>query len=784
MMCDTIAIQVFSAGLSIMPLPSTNWTEDFSGNSLDLTGYTITFRDEFDSLSISNGRGEANWYSGIHTDFGLARFARGDDYLEPFSVSDGVLNIRMDNENGKWESGLLQTVNSKTEGFKQSYGYFEMRAKFPEELGAWPAFWLISEEDRYDKSKVRVEIDTVEAYSNSPRGFHGHIHYTPNESTQGFNKKISGGLYEQVGSLFDDQFHTYGTMITPQWVITYFDGREIGRVAASDYTSSPFYMIIDLAMFRDPGDTSIVYDMEIDYVRAYARTEQTNTPPVIAPVKSGTDTIVDAGGVSTPDVATPATSGDDDLHGTTGSDIMAGGEGDDTYWVNHVADVVVERARSGNDTINSSIDYTLSANVENLKLYGAIAKVAIGNASSNVLAGNGLDNMLLGLGGNDELRGYDGADRLDGGLGADAMTGGRGDDVYVVDNVGDRIIEMAGEGRDTVYSSVSFAVRNQSIETVVLTGNANARLTGGNYNDILVGNSGRNIINGGRGGDTMSGGAGDDTYYIDDPYDKVVELEGEGHDTLYTPFATVLKGTNIEVVYLTGTSDVSAYGSFGDDGLYGNNGNNLLNGLSGADLMAGNGGDDTYWVDDIGDRVIERASGGYDTVLTTVSFDARGQSVEKIDLRGDAAINVVGSADNNTIIGNDAANSISGGLGNDWLSGRGGKDVLTGGGGSDTFVFETQLGFHLDDQITDFQHGVDKIALSTKVFAALGGPGALAPNLFEVGSSSSTPGSHIVYNDKTGTIYYDADGNASPAWLPIVTVAPGMELTGSDFIVI
>nr|WP_198045852.1 family 16 glycosylhydrolase [Novosphingobium aquimarinum] len=438
-------------------------------------------------MSISNGRGEANWYSGIHSDFGLARFARGEDYLEPFTVSDGVLHIRMDHDNGQWESGLLQTVNSKTEGFKQSYGYFEMRAKFPEELGAWPAFWLISEEDRYDKSKVRVEIDTVEGYSNSPRGYHGHIHYTPNQTTQAFSKKISGGVYERVDSLFDDQFHTYGTMITPQWIINYLDGREIGRVAASEYTSSPFYMIIDLAMFRDPGDTSIVYDMEIDYVRAFAKNPESNAPPLKPDTEAGEGAWDDP--TASPDVPAGVNSGDDDLHGTTGSDTMAAGEGDDTYWVNHVADVVVERARAGNDTINSSVDYTLPVNVENLKLYGTAAKVAIGNTASNVLLGNGLDNLLLGLGGNDELRGYGGADRLDGGYGADVMAGGIGDDVYVVDNVGDRVIEMAGEGRDTVYSSVSFAVRDQSIETVILTGNANARATGGNYNDTLIGAS-------------------------------------------------------------------------------------------------------------------------------------------------------------------------------------------------------------------------------------------------------------------------------------------------------
>jgi len=478
------------------------------------------------------------------------------------------------------------------------------------------------------------------------------------------------------------------------------------------------------------------------------------------------------------------TDGSDTNYGTPGADRMSGGRGDDTYWVNHVGDVVVERGRSGNDTINSNVDYTLPANVETLKLYGTTAKLATGNAAGNVLEGNALDNLLLGLGGDDRLYGLEGSDRLDGGIGADVMVGGRGNDVYIVDNYGDKVIEAFGEGNDTVHASVSFSIRDQSIETVMLTGYSNLRATGGTGNDTLVGNIGNNVLDGGKGRDVMSGGAGNDTYFVDDAYDKVTEREGEGYDTLYTPFKAALRGTNIEQVFLTGDDDVAAYGSDNDDALHGNSGNNLINGQGGADFMAGGEGDDIYLVDDLGDRVIERAGQGYDKVESTVSFDARGQSVERIELRGDLAIDAIGSADDNSISGNNAANRIYGDAGNDWLSGRGGKDVLSGGEGADTFVFETQVGYHLVDQILDFEHGIDKIALSARVFGEIGGPGHLDPAVFEIGSSSSTLNSHIVYNDKTGTIYYDADGSASPAWLPIAKVTPGTEITGSDFIVI
>lgn len=758
-----------------MTAPSTQWTEEFAGTALDLTNYKITFRDEFDSLSISRWSGETNWFSGIHADFGHSTFARFDTYLEPFSIADGILHISMEYKDGQWESGQLQTVNSSTEGFKQSYGYFEMRGRFPEESGAWPAFWLLSEEDRYDKSNVRVEIDTVEAYSDSPYGYHGHIHYTPNATTTSFDTKISGGVYERMYSLFDDKFHTYGTMITPEWIINYVDGREIGRVAANDYTGSPFYMVVDLAMFKEPEDTSIVYDMEVDYIRAYALPPELLNKPTVGD---------DPGDAPTqPDVpVVPAGAGD--IVGTAGADKLVGGTGDDTFWVNHAGDVVAERGRSGYDAIISSVDYTLPANVEMLKLSGNAAKVATGNASGNVIIGNARDNLLLGLGGDDKLYGLDGADRLDGGIGADLMVGGRGNDTYVVDNYGDQVIEIAGEGRDTVFASVNFAIGDQSIEAVSLTGYANLRATGGTGDDTLTGNVGNNILDGGRGKDVMAGGKGDDTYVVENAGDKVIEREGEGYDTLYTPFKVALAGTHIERAYLTGWGDFTLDGSEADNALYGNAGNNVLNGRGGADLMAGGKGDDIYWLDNVGDRVFEQSGEGNDVVNTSVSFDARGQSIERINLRGYDAINATGSAEGSMIVGNDADNVISGGVGDDWLSGRYGTDTMSGGAGADTFEFDTYLGFHEVDRILDFEHGVDKIALTTRVFKALGDQGSLNPDFFEVGTRPSSVDSHIIYDSNTGTVYYDADGSASPVWLPICTVTPGTQLTSSDFIVI
>ena len=148
-------------------------------------------------------------------------------------------------------------------------------------------------------------------------------------------------------------------------------------------------------------------------------------------------------------------SGNDTLNGGSGADSMDGGTGNDTYIVDNVGDIAAEVA-SGIDTVEASVSYTLSVNLENLTLTGAAAINGTGNAKGNVITGNDNNNVLSGLNGNDTLNGAGGGDNLDGGIGADSMNGGTGDDVYTVDNAGDVVSEAGGSGFDTVLSSVSF----------------------------------------------------------------------------------------------------------------------------------------------------------------------------------------------------------------------------------------------------------------------------------------------------------------------------------------
>jgi len=145
--------------------------------------------------------------------------------------------------------------------------------------------------------------------------------------------------------------------------------------------------------------------------------------------------------------------------------------GNDTYIVDDVGDVVTESLNAGNDTVQASISYSLTDNVENLTLTGTANINATGNALNNILTGNAADNLLSGLDGNDTLAGNLGNDTLDGGTGADTMSGSAGNDTYVVDNIADLVTENLGEGTDTVQSSISY-ILGSNVENLSLTGSA------------------------------------------------------------------------------------------------------------------------------------------------------------------------------------------------------------------------------------------------------------------------------------------------------------------------
>jgi len=279
---------------------------------------------------------------------------------------------------------------------------------------------------------------------------------------------------------------------------------------------------------------------------------------------------------------------------------------------------------------------------------------------------------IYGYEGNDYLSGGNGSDLIDGGTGADEMFGWLGNDTYVVDNVGDTIIEADlhygsdpydeealahYSGRDTVYASISFTLPDardleifgnfviNGVENLSLMSTAGAiNGTGNELGNVIHGNGSANTLTGLDGHDLIIGHGGNDT------------LRGGNHND-------------------------ELYGSEDNDTLEGGAGDDTLDGGSGTDTMRGGSGGDFYYVNATGDTVTENANEGTDTVFSTITFTL-GANVEDLGMLG-GAVDGTGNALDNTITGNDNDNELRGLDGEDLLKGGGGADVLRGGNQND-----------------------------------------------------------------------------------------------------
>lgn len=381
-------------------------------------------------------------------------------------------------------------------------------------------------------------------------------------------------------------------------------------------------------------------------------------------------------GTAASDVLTGG-AGDDQIDGAGSADTMVGQDGNDTYVVDNGADSVVELSDEGNDTVLASVSWTLQANVESLTLTGSAHINATGNELNNTLLGNGGSNMLDG-----------------GGAGVDDLMGGAGDDIYVIRSTTDRILEVIGEGSDTVQTGLSWTLR-ENIENLLLTGTGSVSGTGNELNNVMVGNAanntltgnaGNDTLDGGAGIDTLIGGAGDDIYRVDAMTDVVTEAASAGTDTVQSSVSWSL-GANLENLTLTGTADITATGNTLANVLQGNSAANTLNGGTGADSMAGGAGNDLYVVDNTADTVIEAAAEGVDTVQAGIAWTLAA-NIENLTLTGSSAVSGTGNDLGNVLTGNSGANTLSGGAGNDTLDGGSGTDTMLGGAGNDTYVVE------------------------------------------------------------------------------------------------
>jgi len=452
-------------------------------------------------------------------------------------------------------------------------------------------------------------------------------------------------------------------------------------------------------------------------------------------VGAGTDTLIgieNLTGSNFNDTLT-GNAGNNVLDGAGGVDTLAGGAGNDTYWVNALGETSTEAAGQGNDTVVSSVSWTLAANLEQLVL-------ASGNTNING-TGNGLDNTLTGNAGNNVLDGAGGVDTAS------------------FSNATGTVTVNLATGAATGFGTDTLA----NIENLI----------GSAYADTLTGNAGNNMLEGGVGNDALDGGGGaDNASYASAAAGVTVNL------TLAGAQNTV--GAGIDTL----TSIENLMGSGFNDTLTGDAGNNVLEGRAGNDILNGGAGYDTA---------------AYTTIAAGVSVNL---SLAGAQNTGPAGIdtlsgieNLVGSNYNDTLTGDAGNNNLDGYAGNDTLNGNagadlirggGGNDTLTGGPGMDTFRFDVPANAASNlDTLTDFTPADDTIELENAVFAKLTATGPLAAGNFSATGVATDADDYVVYDAAIGALYYDADGNGAGAAVQVASLGTTVHpvITAADFVV-
>ena len=319
------------------------------------------------------------------------------------------------------------------------------------------------------------------------------------------------------------------------------------------------------------------------------------------------------------------------------------------------------------------------------------------------------------------------------------------------------LIQVFGQvGADTIALDEA----NGALPSANLFGGAgNDTLTGGSAADQLFGQSDNDILNGKGGADLLFGGDGDD-----------VLTGGTGSDQLFGDAG------NDRIIWNPGDGSDVAEGGDGIDTLEvnGGNGDEIFTITANGTRVSVDRIDPAPFHIDAGtiENIVINANGGDDTITAGNGLAAL------------TNLTIDGGDGNDTITGGDGNDTITGGDGDDVLNGGLGKDNLTGGDGSDQFLFDTALGAKVNvDTITDFSVSVDTIRLDHTIFDTLA-PGELAGNAFVEGKKAHDANDRIIYNDKNGKLFYDADGKGGEHQVLFARLDKHLDLSHSDFLIV
>lgn len=493
------------------------------------------------------------------------------------------------------------------------------------------------------------------------------------------------------------------------------------------------------------------------------------------------------------------------LRGLGGDDTVSGGAGNDTINMSFGS-----AASYGNDVIDGgngidTLDFGDAARtaVRVDLAAGTASGGGTGGAGSASLTGienvNGsaFDDRITGNASANFLFGYLGNDTLDGGEGSDRLDGDLGNDTYIV-TAGD-LIGDAG-GIDHVISNTSWTLQDGLENLTIITsepfaeGEGNSldnqlrgvgddiRLYGRAGDDrlqaesrfsILEGNEGNDTLVGGRGGfDNLFGGEGNDL--LDDRLDDIPAAFSEG-------------GANFD-------------GGAGDDTIFGGAADDLiqLSGDYGRDSIDGGAGRDSVSFQSAESGVVVNLAAGTAGSATVIRVENAYGGTFDDRITGNSGANVLSGAPffgspfeadgNDTLFGLAGHDTLLGGNGNDWLQGGTWSDTLTGGAGADSFVW-AEAGSNQVDRVTDFAPGLDELLFENATLTALGEEGAWAPGDERFHSAPGATSGHdaddrLVYNNSTGSLYYDPDGSGSAAAQIVAVFQGAPAITASDITVI
>ncbi|MBF9196618.1 cadherin domain-containing protein [Microvirga terrestris] len=522
--------------------------------------------------------------------------------------------------------------------------------------------------------------------------------------------------------------------------------------------------------------------------------------------------------------------GDDILIGGLGADTLIGGDevNDGLDWASyiHAASGVVADLSDRNNNVgdNNEARGDIYIEISNLQ----------GSNHGDSLTGNGQANSLSGLGGNDVLHGGGGNDHIHGGAGDDILRGGSGADTLIGGEEVDDGLDWASymDATSGVTANLSNSALNRGEAAAGDVYIEISGLQGSNYGDSLTGNGQGNALSGLEGMDLLNGAGGNDDLHGGDGNDTLIG--GAGNDTLDGGGGSdtaVFSGNRSQYQInrkTDGSLDVTVTGADGIDVLknvrvlqfqdsveaFKNAAPTSLS-LSQASIVENaprNVEVGTLAASDAdGDRLtyslVPGSSGSFaingNKLVVNGPLDFETKPVHQVTIQASDGFGGVTSLNMNITVTNDTgettpftirgtarADVLSGENGHDTIYGSGGNDQLTGNRGKDVFVFDSRLNKSSNvDKVMDFRYQDDSIYLDNKVFTKLGSgtfskPKKFKSDMFTESKKAQDAEDRIVYDKKTGALYYDQDGTGAKAQIKIATITNKTKLYYHDFFVV